>query len=237
MAAPALDIRARKLTKLYGDFPALQNVTLDIPQGEFWAILGRNGAGKSTLLKLLAMLTSPTLGTLTIGGIQKDGDSDQVRRRLGLLGHDTFLYDELTAKENLAFYAQIYGLPRIAEAVGNTLETVGLTAFRDELVRNFSRGMRQRLTIGRMFLHDPDLLLLDEPFNGLDDRAVVLLEELLHQAHARGKTILLCTHQLELALKLTSKLLIVDRGRVAYVGPNDPARQDQMRELYFRFAG
>jgi len=104
-------------------------------------------------------------------------------------------------------------------------------------VRNFSRGMRQRLTIGRLFLHAPDLLLLDEPFNGLDDRAVVLLEDLLREAHRQGKTILLCTHQLELALKLTTTLLIIDRGKIAYHGPNQPDRADEMRELYLRFAG
>ncbi len=235
-AAP-LAIRARGLTKLYGDFPALQNVDLDVAQGEFLAVLGRNGAGKSTLLKLLAMLTRPSLGTLAIGGVERDGDRDQVRRRLGLLGHDTFLYDELTAEENLLFYATLYQVADAPAAVRRTLVSVGLEPFRNELVRNFSRGMRQRLTIGRLFLHGPDLLLLDEPFNGLDDRAVVLLEDLLREAHQQGKTILLCTHQLELALKLTTSLLIIDRGKIAYLGPNHPDRADAMRELYLRFAG
>lgn len=230
-------IRARGLTKLYGDFPALQNVNLDIREGEFVAVLGRNGAGKSTLLKLLAMLTRPSLGTLVIGGVDRDGDRDQVRRRLGMLGHDTFLYDELTAEENLLFYATLYQVAQANSAVQRTLVTVGLEPFRKELVRNFSRGMRQRLTIGRMFLHDPDLLLLDEPFNGLDDRAVVLLENMLLEAHRRGKTILLCTHQLELALKLATMLLIIDRGKIAYLGPNRPDRADEMRALYLQFAG
>ena len=232
-----LAIRARGLTKLYGDFPALQNVNLDVRQGEFLAVLGRNGAGKSTLLKLLAMLTRPSLGTLSIGGVERDGDRDQVRRRLGLLGHDTFLYDELTAEENLRFYATLYQIADASETVRKTLVSVGLEPFRKEMVRNFSRGMRQRLTIGRLFLHKPDLLLLDEPFNGLDDRAVTLLEELLRDAHRQGKTILLCTHQLELALKLTTSLLIIDRGKIAYLGPNQPDRADEMRELYLRFAG
>jgi heme exporter protein A len=230
-------IRARALTKLYGDFPALQNVDLEVPQGEFVAVLGRNGAGKSTLLKLLAMLTRPSFGTLAIAGIERDGDRDQVRRRLGMLGHDTFLYDELTAEENLRFYATLYQVENTEAAVRQTLISVGLEPFRRELVRNFSRGMRQRLTIGRLFLHNPDLLLLDEPFNGLDDRAVVLLENMLLEAHRQGKTILLCTHQLELALKLTTMLLIIDRGKIAYLGPNQPDRQDEMRALYLQFAG
>ena len=227
-------IRARNLTKLYGDFPALQNVNLDVAQGEFLAVLGRNGAGKSTFLKLVALLTQPSLGTLEIGGAD---DGTDVRRRLGMLGHDTFLYDELTAEENLRFYASLYEIENPAASVEQTLEAVGLAAFRKEMVRNFSRGMRQRLTIGRLFLHRPDILLLDEPFNGLDDKAVALLEAMLREAHAQGKTILLCTHQLELALKLTTSLLVIDRGKVAYTGPNRPERQDEMRDIYLQFAG
>ena len=232
-----LDIRARGLSKLYGDFPALLKVDLDVPQGSFLAVLGRNGAGKSTLLKLLAQLTSPSFGTLTVGGVEMNGDEDQIRSRLGLLGHDTFLYDELSAEENLHFYATLYRIPNAAAHVQGTLESVGLARFSKELVRNFSRGMRQRLTIGRLFLHDPDLLLLDEPFNGLDDRAVVLLEDLLRAAHRKHKTILLCTHQLELALKLATEMLILDRGKIAYLGPNQPEHVEEMRKLYVRYAG
>ncbi len=230
-------IQARRLSKLYGDFPALQNVDLDVAQGEFLAVLGRNGAGKSTLLKLLATLARPSMGTLSLGGMDASADSDSLRRRIGLLGHDTFLYDDLTAEENLLFYAGLYGIADQENAVRETLRLIGLEPFSKELVRNFSRGMRQRLTIGRLFLHDPDLLLLDEPFNGLDDRAVVLLNELLRKAQARGKTILLCTHQLELALRLADKLLILDRGKIAYLGPNQPDCENEMRELYVRFAG
>ncbi len=233
--SPPLAIRARGVTKLYGDFPALQNVDLDVARGEFLAVLGRNGAGKSTFLKLLALLTKPSFGTLVVGG--EVSDRQEARRRLGLLGHDTFLYDELTAEENLDFYATLYQVRDGRAVVRQTLQSVGLEKFRKELVRNFSRGMRQRLTIGRLFLHGPELLLLDEPFNGLDDRAVVLLEDMLKEAHRQGKTILLCTHQLELALKLATSLLIIDRGKVAYLGPNQPDRAGEMRELYLRFAG
>lgn len=231
------DIQARGLSKLYGDFPAVQNINLDVPQGEFLALLGRNGAGKTTLLKLLALLTRPSFGKLTIGGVDDSGDWSQVRRRMGLLGHNTFLYDDLTAEENLLFYANLYGLPDARRACHETLESVGLTSFGKELVRNFSRGMRQRLTIGRAFLHGPDLLLLDEPFTGLDDRAVALLENMLQEAHRQGKTIVLCAHQLELALKLATRLLILERGKMAYLGPNQPDRLAEMKELYLQFAG
>ncbi|MBI4460465.1 MAG: ABC transporter ATP-binding protein [Acidobacteria bacterium] len=230
-------IQARGLTKLYGDFPAVQNVNLDVEPGEFLALLGRNGAGKSTLLKLLSLLTPPSLGELTIGGVDHAGDSSQVRRRLGLLGHNTFLYDELTAEENLLFYARLYGLEQPEAACERALEAAGLVSFRRELVRNFSRGMRQRLAIGRLFLHDPDVLLLDEPFTGLDDRAIALLENALQEARRRNKTVILCAHQLELALKLADRVLILERGKVAYLGPNQPDRLAEMRELYLRFAG
>src|SRR3989338_2119703 len=186
-------IQAQNLSKLYGDSPALQNVSLDVAEGEFLALLGRNGAGKTTLLKLLALLTRPSFGSLSIAGVDQDGDWNIARRR------------------------------------------VGLASFGKELVRNFSRGMRQRLTIGRLFLHNPDLLLLDEPFTGLDDRATALLEDLLRAAHRQGKTIVLCTHQLELALKLAHRLLILERGKVAYLGPNQPERMAEMRELYLQF--
>ena len=229
-------IQAQNLTKLYGDFPALQNLSLEVAAGEFVALLGRNGAGKTTLLKLLALLTKPSLGKLMIAG-EDGGDWNAARRRMGLLGHNSFLYDDLTAEENLLFYANLYGVAEARQACRQTLETVGLASFGKELVRNFSRGMRQRLTIGRLFLHNPDLLLLDEPFTGLDDRAVTLLESLLREAHRQGKTIVLCTHQLELALRLADRLLVLERGKMAYLGPNRPDRLAEMRELYLKFAG
>lgn len=230
-------IRAVRLCKLYGDFPAVQDVSVDMQPGEFLALLGRNGAGKTTLLKMLALLTQPSSGQLTIGGLDPKADPIAHRRRMGLLGHSTFLYDDLTAEENLLFYASLYGVEGPLPVCRQTLETVGLSAFARELVRNFSRGMRQRLAIGRLFLHQPNVLLLDEPFNGLDDRAVALLESLLMQAHRQGKTIVLCTHQLDLALKHARRLLVLDRGKVAYLGDNQPGRMADMQQLYRRVAG
>ena len=230
-------IQARGLTKLFGDFPALQNVSFEVERGEYLALLGHNGAGKTTLLKLLALLNRPSLGKLEIAGQDPGDDPISLRRRIGLLGHNTFLYDELTAAENLHFYGSLYGVGSLKQACRDTLESVGLQPFAGELVRNFSRGMRQRLTIGRLFLHQPELLLLDEPFSGLDERAVALLESLLGQANARGTTIVLCTHQLELALKHARKLMILHRGKLAHWGAIDPARQSETQELYRRFVG
>ncbi len=230
-------IQAKKLSKLYGDLPAVQNVSIHLLPGEFLGLLGRNGAGKTTLLKLLALLTRPSFGTLQIADVDANSDPSQARRCMGLLGHNSFLYDELTAEENLLFYANLYGVPDSRNACKAALESVELAPFAKELMRNFSRGMKQRLAIGRLFLHGPELLLLDEPFTGLDDRAAALLETLLRQMHRQGKTIVLCTHQLEFALKLATRLLILERGKVAYLGPNRPDEPDEMRKLYLQFAG
>src|SRR3990170_1577332 len=142
----AVFLQARGLTKLFGDFPALQNVNFAVERGEFLALLGHNGAGKTTLLKLLALLSRPSLGTLEIAGQDPADDPASLRRRIGLLGHNTFLYDELTAEENLSFYGSLYGVRPLQQVCRDTLETVGLTPFAGELVPNFSRGMRQRLT-------------------------------------------------------------------------------------------
>jgi len=230
-------IQARGLTKLFGDYPALQNVSFDVERGEFLALIGHNGAGKTTLLKLLALLSRPSFGQLTIAGLDPADDPIALRHRIGLLGHNTFLYDELTAEENLHFYGSLYGIHSLPQVCRDTLESVGLTPFAGELVRTFSRGMRQRLTIGRLFLHQPELLLLDEPFSGLDERAVALLESLLGQAHKNGTTIVLCTHQLDLALKHAKKLMILHRGKLAHLGAIEPARQAETQELYRRFVG
>ena len=230
-------IQTKNLSKLYGDLPAVQNVSLHVPKGEFLGLLGRNGAGKTTLLKLLALLTRPSFGTLRIAGLDPGGEGSLARQRMGLLGHNSFLYDELTAEENLLFYANLYGVPEARRACQTTLESVGLAPFARELTRNFSRGMKQRLSIGRLFLHGPDLLLLDEPFTGLDDHASTLLETMLQEARRQGKTIVLCTHQLEFALKLADRLLILERGKVAYLGPNRPDQPAEMRNLYLQFAG
>jgi len=241
-----MEIHARNLFKLYGDFAAVQNVTFDVADGEFIGLLGRNGAGKTTLLKMLALLTRPSAGELNFGrlGEQRSSGEDDtggmddaaLRGRIGLLGHNTFLYDDLSAEENLRFYASLYGLQNPAAQIVAMLERVGLERFTRELVRNFSRGMRQRLSIARLFLPRPELILLDEPFTGLDDRATELLENMLAEASREGRTIVLCTHQLDLALKHASRLLILERGKAAFLGPNDPAHLPEMYEVYRRHA-
>ena len=174
---PAPVIIARNVAKYFGDFPALRGVDLEVRSGETLALLGRNGAGKSTLLQLFAGLSRPSDGTIEL----RVGAED-FRRGVGVLGHGQWLYDDLTAAENLAFFAQLYAVKDAEAKIDSWLELTGLSRFRDSRVNEFSRGMRQRLAIARAFLHEPRVLLLDEPWTALDDRAIRFLSERMTEA-------------------------------------------------------
>jgi len=214
------------VSKFYGDYPALRDVAFTVEQGACLALLGRNGTGKTTLLKILAGLSKPAKGSVTVLGA--DVRAQQTRKRIGVLGHGIGIYDELTALENLSFFARLYGLSDPDKIANVWLERVGLDRVRDGLVREFSRGMRQRLAVARAFLHDPALLLMDEPFTALDDRAIAVLQELLNAARTAGRTIIMSTHQLREALELASDVALIVRGKLAYRGErtremvNDP---------------
>ena len=168
--------------KFYGDFPAIRDITFRVEPGACLALLGRNGAGKTTLLRILAGLLRPARGTTSIFG--HDVRHRETRRRIGVLGHGIAIYDELSAFENLHLFGQLYGLTDPRKSAMEWLERTGLDRVKDGLVREFSRGMRQRLAVARAFLHDPGVLLLDEPFTALDDRAIAILQTLLRQALA-----------------------------------------------------
>jgi len=211
-------IAARGVWKFFGDFAALRDVSLEIAAGSTLALLGRNGAGKTTLLRMLAALSSPSRGTITSGGASLREPAQ--RRRIGLIGHGISIYDDLTAAENLEFFASLYGIEAPGERIDRWLETTDLLRVRNGLARQFSRGMRQRLAIARAFFHDPDILLLDEPFTALDDRAAALLAGLIRQAHDQGRTLVISTHQLREALQLATDVAVLDRGRLAFSGPN-----------------
>jgi heme ABC exporter ATP-binding subunit CcmA len=203
--------------KFYGDFPALRDIRLQADAGACLALIGRNGAGKTTLLRAIAGFSRPGRGRILIGGKEpRDADT---RRRIGFLGHGISVYDELSAFENLTLYARLYSLPDPRARALEWLERTGLERVRDGLVREFSRGMRQRLAVARAFLHNPSVLLLDEPFTALDDRAIAVLQTLLREALAEGKTIIMSTHQLREALELASHVALLARGKVAFHGP------------------
>ena len=203
--------------KFYGDYPALRDVRLEAGAGECLALIGRNGAGKTTLLRTIAGFSRPGRGRILIFG--KEPRETEARRQIGFIGHGISVYDELSALENLKLFGRLYGLKDPHARALEWLERTGLERVRDGLVREFSRGMRQRLAVARAFLHDPAVLLLDEPFTALDDRAIAVLQTLLRDAIARGKTIVMSTHQLREALELASHVALLTRGKVAFHGP------------------
>src|SRR5580700_9399278 len=219
--------------KYYGDYPALRGVTFDVPAGGCLALLGRNGAGKTTLLKILAGLSRAGKGAVTILG--KDARDPETRRRIGVLGHGIGIYEELSAAENLQIFATLYGVPNPKRVAEEWLEKAGLTRVRDGLVREFSRGMRQRLAVARAFLHNPSLLLLDEPFTALDDRAIAVLQGLLKGALAEGRTIIMSTHQLREALELATDVALINRGKLAFRGERSREMLEDPGWLYRHF--
>ena len=216
--------------KYYGDFPALKQVALKVEPGSSMALIGRNGAGKTTLLRIIAGLSKPSQGQVRILGANVR--EEFARRRIGVLGHGISLYDELSATENLTVFARLYGLSDPRKTALEWLERTGLERVRDGLVREFSRGMRQRLAVARAFLHDPEVLLFDEPFTALDDRAIAVLQDLLADAHARGRTIVMSTHQLKEALVLATHVALIRRGEIAYSGERTQEMVDDTGWLY-----
>lgn len=213
---------AEDIFRDYGCLHALNGINLRVEEGEFIAIIGPNGAGKSSLLKIFTSLLSPTKGTLQIFGT-KGNDREDVQDRIGMLSHDTFLYDNLTARENLLFFGKLYGMEHaaLAERCDYLIRKVGLWKRAEDPVKNFSRGMKQRLSFARAIIHDPSLLLLDEPYTGLDMNASSLMENLLMENPAVTK--IMVTHDLDKAFRLCSRLLIMEAGNIVHdVAANDP---------------
>jgi heme ABC exporter ATP-binding subunit CcmA len=223
-------VAAEGVWKFYGDFPALREVSFTVQPGECLALLGRNGAGKTTLLRILAGLSTPAKGAVRVFG--RPARAAETRRTVGVLGHGIAVYDELSAFENLRLFGELYGLPDPRRAASEWLERTGLERVGDGLVREFSRGMRQRLAVARAFLHSPRLLLLDEPFTALDDRAIAVLQNLLRQARREARTIVMSTHQLREALELASRVALINRGRLAFEGARTQEMLDDPGWLY-----
>lgn len=207
-------IEIRNLTKSFGPRTALAGVDLSIGQGEFVTLVGPNGAGKTTLLRILATLTRPTSGTVRIAGHDPSREGRDARRRIGFLSHRTILYDDLTAEQNLRFYARLYDLSDADDRIDDLLERVGLALRRRDLVRTFSRGMKQRLALARAVLHRPSVLLLDEPYTGLDPGAAEVLTALLIQLAGEGCSILMTTHNLDRGLTLGQRVVLLSQGEI-----------------------
>jgi len=202
--------------KYYGDYPALRNISFEVKEGQCVALLGRNGAGKTTLLRILSGLSRASKGRVAVFG--KDSLDKEGRSRVGLIGHGIAVYDELSAYENLRLFARLYSVDDPDKQALKWLEMTGLDRVKDSLVREFSRGMRQRLAVARAFLHAPSVFFLDEPFTALDDRAIALLQSLLRDALSRGSTVIMSTHQLREALELATNVVLINRGKLAHSG-------------------
>lgn len=208
-------IEVCKLVKRFGLKVVLRGVDFQVQPGEFVALLGPNGAGKTTFLRILASLSRPSMGEVKIGGYHLPSQASAVRRRLGVVSHLPLLYGDLTAEENLRFYGRMYALPELEKRVAEVLDLVGLASRRRDLVRTFSRGMQQRLAIGRAVLHNPDVILFDEPHTGLDQDASNMLDNVLREVAVMGRTVVMTSHDLARTADLASRFDVLSRGVIA----------------------
>lgn len=227
-SGPDVILAVRNLSCKIGAGLILKNIQFDLKEGQTLAVLGPNGAGKSSLLKCIAGLLHCSGQAEILGGDLRS--NPDLKRQVGYLAHETFLYQKLTARENLLFFAQLY---RLSVDVHSTLSEYSLSDVADQMVETFSRGMKQRLALARTLQHDPRLLLLDEPFTGLDQEATQLLLNKLQELKGRGATIVFTTHELERAEKMSESSLILKNGRQVFFGPNEGI-EGTLRELYSR---
>lgn len=224
------DIRLADVSRHFGRRRALSRVSLSARRGEILGLLGPNGAGKSTLIAVLATLVLPTTGDVRYGDTTASEAGAALRSRIGLLAHELHLYAELTARQNLTFFSELYGLdPRVT--VGAALERAGLAERADDQVAGFSRGMRQRLALERALLHQPRLVLFDEPFTGLDDRAVGVVSERLRRIAEEGAIVVLATHDLDLADGLVGRVAVLRDGKLLCDEPAGPGLRARYRSV------
>lgn len=225
-------IQVKRLVKRFGLKTVLQGLDFEVQPGEFVALLGPNGAGKTTFLRILASLSRPAMGEVRVVNYRLPQQAAAVRRILGVVSHLPLLYGDLTAEENLRFYGRIYGIQKLEQRVQEVLELIGLDARRRDLVRTFSRGMQQRLAIGRAVLHDPELMLFDEPHTGLDQDACQMLDNVLREVAARGRTVVMTSHDLARAADLASRFDVLSRGRIVASVNRSEITSDQLLGFY-----
>lgn len=229
-------IETKKLTKVFGDRKALDKVSIEVPEGAFLSIFGPNGAGKTTLVRTLATLSRATSGTALVAGFDAKEEPDKVREHIGLISYNPMLYPDLTAMENLMFTAQLYGVVNAEERVRELLRAVELDHRRFDVVRTFSRGMTQRLSIARALMNDPDVVFLDEPYAGLDPHAVEIFDGLIEQLRD-GRTFIMVSHDLQKGFDVCTHALVLARGRVVSYAPKEDIDFEQFRQLYRETVG
>lgn len=224
------------LSKNFGEILAVDRLTLSVNQGEVFGLLGPNGAGKTTTVRMLAALLAPSGGWATVAGFRVGQDDQQIRRKIGLLPEAPGLYDGLTAEQNLAFYGDMYGIENTAAQIRRYLELLGLWNRRFEPVGTFSKGMRQKLAIARALLHEPEVLFLDEPTSGLDPQASRLVRDFIADLKNEGRTIILCTHNLEEADRLCDRVAVFSGHLLALDSPAVLRRKLFGRKVVFHLS-
>lgn len=230
-------IAATGVTRKFGHNTALQNVDISLNKGDALALFGPNGAGKSTLIRVLCSLLQPTSGSVSIAGLEVRRHRQAVHRIVGVVGHQTFLYPHLTARENLKFYGSLYRVTRLEVRIAQVLESVGLNRYQNETVEGFSRGLQQRLSIGRAIIHEPKILFLDEPFTGLDSQGCDDLKQLIFNFRTQGKTMIMASHNLALGLDMCDQVVILKSGGIVYASDVADISKNHFSQIYSRHAG
>jgi len=228
-------IHIEGLVKSFGHTYALRGVDLEVARGEFLTIVGPNGAGKTTLLRILATLLKPTSGLVRVNGLALAPGDTEIRRQIGFVSHHPLIYSNLTVEENLYFYGRLYDVHPLKERVDVLLDLVGLDGRRHSLAGTLSRGMQQRLSLARGIIHQPSIMLLDEPYTGLDQQATRMLRGLLQAVNSKSHTVVMTTHNLEHALELCDRLAILSRGQVVYQAEKGSLTVAELQEAYWRY--
>ncbi|MEW6456697.1 MAG: heme ABC exporter ATP-binding protein CcmA [Acidobacteriota bacterium] len=227
-------IEIQSVSKFFGTHQALNEINLSIIDGEFVTIFGPNGAGKTTLIRIISGLTQPSKGKIQFTELGSNKNFIKVLRNIGFVSHKPFLYENLTIEENLRFYGKMYELENLEKKVNEIISKFGLTLRRRDLVRVLSRGMEQRLSLARAIIHEPKILLLDEPYTGLDQEAVNTFRRFLNDFHNEGKTIVMTTHDFTHGLKNCTHVIVLSKGSIVYDEQISKINLEDFEKIYFK---
>jgi heme exporter protein A len=227
------DIHVEGLSKSFGSFDALAGIDLSVGEGEFLTIFGPNGAGKTTLLRVLSSLTKPTKGKVLIAGHDIRKEPQEIRKSVGFISHQPFLYESLSAFENIRFFASMYGISNARHKAAEVIRRVGLQTRTHDLVRTFSSGMKQRLAVARAIVHDPKILLLDEPYSGLDQHGTRIFNEMLKLLKTQRRTILMTTHNISEGFELSDRVAILSNGTFVFESLTNELEDAKFTDIYF----
>jgi heme exporter protein A len=239
-AGPALAtwaIEVEALSKSFGNNRALSDIDLKVGRGEHVTVFGPNGAGKTTLVKILSTLSRPSAGMVRVDGEDIRNNPVKIRRRISLVSHETFLYDDLTVYENLKFYGKMYDVPDLEENIHEVVSRVRLESRLHDRICILSHGMQQRVSIARAIIHNPSILFLDEPEVGLDPQAVVMLRDVLESVNTPERTIVMTTHNLKQGVEMGDRVIILDGGKIVYQASRSEIEAANFQEIYESYTG